>query len=239
MIIRIVFFLLYACSHLSALEPIFVVFGPPGTGKGTFSQYIHEQYGYSHLSVGDVVREEISLQTEIGKQADECLRKGDFLEEAMIQALVSKHLIPFLQNKTPVIIDGFPRTEESVYFIHNLFQQYNLSGQVLLIGLYADDATCEKRILSRSICGKCARIYNDYSCPPKQANICDSCFAQLKIRSNDNEAIARKRLEEFHLVTEKAYRLAQTIFPSIEFSTSGSLEECLQNYTRFMTHDRP
>lgn len=239
MIARIVFLLLCVCSHLSALESIFVLFGPPGVGKGTFSQFVHEQYGYSHLSIGDLVREEIDLQTEIGKEADERLRNGNLLEESMIQTLVLKHLTPFLENHRPVIIDGFPRTEESVSFIHHLFQQYNLCDQVLIVGLYADDATCEQRILSRSICGKCARIYNSHSCPPIQANRCDLCSGPLKIRSNDNAAIAKKRLEEFHLVTEKAYHLAQTFFPNVEFSTAGSLDECLKSYTWFMTHERP
>lgn len=223
-------------SPLSALKSIIVLFGPPGAGKGTFSEFMQEQYGYSSFNIGDIVREEINLQTEIGKEADEYLRKENFLEEFMIQTLVLKRLIPFLKNKTHVIINAFPRTKDSFYFINTLLQQYNISKQILLVKLYADDATCEKRILSRSICGKCAHIYNTHSCPPKQANICDLCSGPLKVRTNDNAVIARKRLKEFHQITEKAYHLAQTFFPSIEFDTSGSLEECLQQYTQFMTH---
>lgn len=239
MISRFLFFILFVSTQLSALESIFLIFGPPGVGKGTFSQFIQEHYGYSHLSIGDLVRKEIDLQTEIGKEAKEYLQNGKLLKESMIQALVLEHLTPFLQSKIPVAIDGFPRTEESVYFIHQLFQQYNLTEQVLLIGLYTDDATCEQRILSRSICENCARIYNSQSCPPKQANTCDFCFSSLKIRSNDNEVLVKKRLEEFHQVVEKAYHLAQTIFPFMEFNTTGSLEECLQNYAQFMTDACP
>lgn len=232
--LKIIFFLLCTALRLYALEPILVLFGPPGTGKGTFSQYMKDQNNYVHLSVGDIIRDEIDRQTEIGKAAAESLQRGEFLDEEMIQAVVLKHITPLATDKKRFILDGFPRTPEAVYFIQESFDRFEIKDQVLLIMLKASDETCQKRILSRLTCKGCGRVYNIITAPPKDKNICDYCLSPLKIRSNDNPDTVKTRLEEYHNVTEKAYNIAKSLFPFIEFNTEMPLEDCIFNYRRVL-----
>jgi len=210
-----------------------VLFGPPGAGKGTFSQLAKEHYNYKHLCVGDLIREEIDQQTIIGKEAEECLQKGGLLPESTIQTFVDKHMAPLIASKKPFILDGFPRTQEGVCFIKDIFSRHDLNKQVLLIIFSAKDITCEERVLWRAICKKCSTVYNLQFCKPKIENQCDLCQSPLKIRSNDTKEIVKKRLEEHHKIAEKAYELAKSFFPSKTFDTDQPLETCLQNYRLF------
>jgi adenylate kinase len=227
-----IFILLCVTTHLYALESVLVLFGPPGAGKGTFSQYVKDQDDYVHLSVGDIIRDEIDRQTEIGKPAAESLQRGGFLDEEMIQAVVLKHIAPLAAGKKRFILDGFPRTPEAVYFIQECFDRFEMKDQVLLIMLRTSDETCQERILSRLICKGCGHVYNAITAPPKEENICDHCSMPLKTRSNDILEIVKTRLEEYHDVTEKAYDIAKSLFPSIEFETEMPLEDCILNYRR-------
>lgn len=220
--------------ELYSLESVLVLFGPPGAGKGTFSQLVKNKYDYIHLSVGDIIRDEIDRQTDIGKEAEYCLQQGGFLDESMIQAVVLKHLAPLAAEKKRFILDGFPRTPEAVLFIQACFTQFELNEQVLLIMLKASDETCLKRILSRLICKGCGHVYNTVSSPPQVQNICNHCLSPLKVRSNDTQEIVMKRLEEYHEVTEKAYDLAKTFFPYIEFTTELPIEDCIQSYCQLL-----
>lgn len=214
-------------------KPVLVLFGPPGSGKGTFSQFAKDRYNYIHLSVGDLVRDEIDLQTTMGKEADECLKKGEMLLESTIQALVLKHIIPLAQQKKKFILDGFPRTEEAVEFIRKVFENYDLNDKVLLILTKSSDNACVDRILSRTLCKECGTVYNLKTQKPKEEGICDHCHTGLKERSNDTKEIVKKRLEEYHQTTEKAYEIAKTYFPSLEFDTDSPIEDCLKRYIPF------
>jgi adenylate kinase len=236
-IIMLKFILIILClgTELCALEPVIILFGPPGAGKGTFSQFVKSRYDYIHLSVGDIIRDEIDRQTNIGKEAEKHLQQGTFLEESMIQAIVLMHIAPLALEKKPFILDGFPRTEEAIYFIQECFNRSGLkNNDVLLIMLTASDETCYHRILSRLICKGCGYVFNTLSTPPQQQYICDHCGSPLKSRSNDTEEIIKKRLKEYHEVTEKAYDLATLLFSHFEFITEVSIKDCLQNYSHFL-----
>ncbi len=229
-----IFLILCVSTNLYSLESVLVLFGPPGAGKGTFSQFAGNSYDYAHLSVGDIIRDEIEKQSEIGKEAEACLQKGEFLDEALIQAVVLKHISPLATEKKRFILDGFPRTPEAVQFIKACFAQFNLNERVLLIMFKASDEVCLERILSRLTCKECGHVYNTVSSPPQQPFLCDLCLLPLKTRSNDTHTIVLKRLEEYHEITEKAYDFAKSLFPHTEFNTDLPLDECLQNYKRFL-----
>lgn len=215
-------------------EIAIILFGPPGAGKGTFSQFVSQNWGYVHLSVGDIVRKEIDQETDIGKEAKESLSQGGLLKEVTIQSLVLKHITPLIANNKPFILDGFPRTEEAVYFIKDLFYKKGLAKNTLLIMLKAGDETCQKRIFSRMVCKGCGHVYNLVTSPPKQENKCDICIEPIRLRFNDTKDIVAKRLEEFHSITEKAYEIAKTFFSSVEFNTELPLKECLNHYDRIV-----
>lgn len=125
-----VYIILFTFSLL-AIEPILVVYGPPGSGKGTFSQYLKEHYGYNHVSSGDLLRDEIDHKTVIGKEIEEVVKRGDFVRQEIIHDLMRTKVLNFLAEDRPFIIDGFARSEESLVFLENLFQELNLSDQIL------------------------------------------------------------------------------------------------------------
>lgn len=229
----LIWFLLFPLL-LFSIEPNLVVYGPPGSGKGTFSQHLKQKYSYQHVSSGDLIRYEIDHQTPIGKEVEETVRKGDFIRQEIIHDLMRKKVIEFLQIGRPFIIDGFARSEESLLFLQNLFQELHLQDQILLVYLEADDETCASRILSRLICRECGYVYNSISCRPIQEGVCDLCQAPLKKRLNDDRSVILKRLAEYRNFMENIIDGAKKNYPFVRFNTEEPLPNCLKKYDLFV-----
>ncbi|MCX5921894.1 MAG: nucleoside monophosphate kinase [Candidatus Dependentiae bacterium] len=101
----------------------FVLLSAPGSGKGTFSQYMVEKYGYIQICPGDMYRDEIKQQTELGKRIQAIVDRGDYVDEETTCALVGEKLSKALDNNNFFIIDGFPRNEFAFQFLYNFLQQ--------------------------------------------------------------------------------------------------------------------
>lgn len=210
---------------------VLVLFGLPGSGKGTFSQHFKEQYNYDHLSIGNLVRSEIEAKTPIGLCADEMLKEGRLLEESLVQTLIANQLNELAKKKSKrFIIDGFPRTEESLVFLKELLKRLDLAEDVLLIHFEAEKTTCEERILTRLICKQCGHVYNRVSYLPRVEGQCDFCSSFIRMRAYDDRNIIQKRFEDYYLHTEKTMYLAKQSFPSLAINTQPPLSECLHKY---------
>lgn len=176
----------------------FVLISAPGSGKGTFSQYLLEKYGYVQICAGDLFRHEILQQTELGKKIQSVVEAGDYVDEAITCQLMRQYLQQALLEKKQFILDGFPRSEHSLEFIKNFFSEQNIVDQVCFIQLQAADALCADRILSRIVCNTCFRVYNEKNLSSQLERKCEKCGASLATRIADQEEIAFKRLRYFH-----------------------------------------
>jgi len=217
-----------------AMITIFILLGPPGAGKGTFAHFFKTHFGFTHCSVGDLVREEMAQRTSFGIKAEEILSRGDFLEEGMIQELIGKEVRRLAEQNVSFILDGYPRTEESARFLVRLLEELKLQSHAAAILLEADDAVCEARISQRIVCKPCGAIYNAGSSPPKQSGVCDACLSHLGNRKFDTPEVTRRRIEQYHANISQALSVCASHFSLIRFNTNSSIADCYRSYEEFM-----
>ena len=174
-----------------------IFLAPPAAGKGTLSEMLVNKYGYGHISTGDLLREEIKNQTEIGKQAEDWMKQGKFVSDDVIIELISNRITkPDCENG--YILDGFPRTLVQAEKYDELLKELGKDlGVVIYINI--DKEMAMKRACSRITCPKCGKIYNKYSneMKPKVEGICDDCGVELTQRSDDSEETFIKRFDEY------------------------------------------
>ena len=151
-----------------------VIFGAPGSGKGTQSDKIIAEYGVAHISTGDVLRNEIKNETELGKIAKACIDEGKLVSDELIINMLAKVLDSYGKDIRGVIFDGFPRTIPQAQALDQLLADRGEKVSTV-IGLEVDDAELVKRIILRG---------------------------QTSGRSDDNEETAKKRLETYHGQTQ-------------------------------------
>ena len=174
-----------------------IFLAPPAAGKGTLSEMFVEKYGYGHISTGDLLREEVSAGTELGKEAEGLMKAGKYVPDELI-------LKPDCENG--YILDGFPRTKVQAEKYDELLE--NL-GKDLGVVIYIDinKETAMKRACSRITCPKCGRIFNKYATElkPKVDGICDDCGVSLTQRADDSEETFIKRFDEYMEKTMPLY----------------------------------
>lgn len=172
----------------------FILFGPPGSGKGTFSSQIKKVLpSIIHISTGDIFRENLKNETPLGKKAKSYMDKGELVTDDVVIDMVRDRLNKEDVKEKGYILDGFPRTLPQAKALSEI------SEPDLLLLLEVDRDIIKKRILGRYSCRKCGAIYNKYTLPPKEEGICDKCGAEIKFeqRSDDNEETLKNRLDTY------------------------------------------
>ncbi len=178
-----------------------VLFGPPGSGKGTQSDYLVHKYNFYKIATGDLLRTEIKNNSELGRSIKDVVESGGFPEEGIVNKLVRDRI---LENGAGAgfVFDGYPRTIAQAEALHSSLQDANLELD-MVIELQVDHEILLKRITGRFSCTKCGANYHEETSPPKQAGKCDNCGGtEFNRRSDDDESILRKRLELYHKQTE-------------------------------------
>ena len=172
-----------------------VLLGPPGAGKGTQAKRLAEELALPHISTGDILRQNVSLDTDLGKQAKGIMDQGLLVPDD----LVAKMLDQRFNNsdiKKGFILDGYPRTLPQAYTLDKILAAKGLAVD-LVVYLNTSDAVIIKRLTGRLVCSKCGANFHIINMPPKVKGLCDSCQGALFQRSDDVEITVRKRLEVY------------------------------------------
>lgn len=169
-----------------------IFIAPPAAGKGTQSNLLKDIYGYIHISTGDMLREIVSSNTELGEVVKNIIDKGNLVSDDLIFELL-KNKLSNIEGK-PFILDGFPRTLNQALFLDNNLKIENYI--VIYLELSKDDAV--KRINGRLTCS-CGKSYNlnDNNLKPKVTDICDVCGKKLVKRDDDNLEAFKIRFDVF------------------------------------------
>lgn len=171
------------------------LFGPQGSGKGTQAEMLAKKYDLEILSTGEVFRQEIKKQTELGKLAASLINKGQLVPDEITDKIVLGELAaPKYQDG--FILDGYPRNMNQLAVLEK-----NI-GLDWAISLEINDEEVQKRLASRRVCPKCGAIYNVLNKPPRQDEICDVCGENLITRDDDKPEAIAKRLQIYHAETE-------------------------------------
>ncbi len=176
-----------------------VMLGAPGTGKGTIGKILSEDMKLTHISTGDIFREQINKKTDLGKKIEGYIANGALVPDDVVIETVETRLLED-DVKNGAILDGFPRTAAQAEALKKFLLKNNPTQKRIAIELNVPDDEIIKRIVNRVTCSNksCGAIYNLDTRPPKQSGICDICGSELKKRADDNEETVRKRLVVYH-----------------------------------------
>ncbi len=169
-----------------------ILLGPPGAGKGTQAVRIVEKYGIPHISTGDIFRDNIKRQTELGKKAQEYMNKGELVPDDLVIEIATDRLLRD-DCKKGFLLDGFPRT---VYQAEKLDEFMQTHGGKIdhVINLEVGDDLLIFRLTGRRVCKQCGASFHVVNIPPKVEGICDRCGGELVQRADDTEETVKNRI---------------------------------------------
>ena len=171
-----------------------ILFGPPGAGKGTQANNIVKKFNLLKISTGDLLREEIKNNTDLGTKIKSIINKGLLVSDDIINNLIAK-ILTDKKFYNRLIFDGYPRNLSQAKNLDLLTKKYNQKISCVL-SLKVDQDVIIKRIVGRSVCSKCGLIFNKFfNQATKKNHYCDTKFLQQ--RSDDNEKTARNRFETY------------------------------------------
>ncbi len=172
-----------------------VFLGPPGAGKGTQAKYLVEKYGFIHISTGDILREAVSKETKLGREAKEYMDRGELVPDGIMIRLIEEVL-----PKDNFILDGFPRTVDQAKALDETLSKKGIGiDKVILFDV--DGKIIVERLSGRRSCPSCGAVYHIKYNPPKNNEVCDNCGVKLVHRNDDTEEVILKRLEVYRRQT--------------------------------------
>jgi adenylate kinase len=178
---------------------VILLFGPPGSGKGTQSPQITRLLNIPAISTGEMLRAECEAGTELGKIASAVLAEGRLVPDDLVNRILVQRLAqPDCANG--FLLDGYPRTVSQAQFLDRMLERDGL-GEPTVIHLATPTSVLIERISSRRQCPKCGAIYNLLFKPPKKAYVCDNDGTKLVRRKDDDIDVVRARLEAYEELT--------------------------------------
>lgn len=176
-----------------------ILLGPPGAGKGTQAKKIVERYGIPQISTGDILREAVKKQTELGIVAKSYMNSGALVPDEVVIGLV-KDRLKDSDCANGYILDGFPRTIEQA---DALFSYLNEKKEPIskAIEIKVLKEYLVKRLSGRRVCKACGSGFHVEFSPPKMSGKCDKCAGELFQRDDDKEEVVTKRLDTYEAQT--------------------------------------
>jgi len=205
-----------------------ILFGPPGSGKGTQAARLVERFGWSHLATGDLFREALGRRDPLALEAQDLMKAGKLVPDELIGQMVCNRLDRLRsEGKGGVIFDGFPRNEAQVGHLDAILGERSIPLRGVL-ALDVDDELLVKRLAGRRSCPTCGRGYNLYFDPPRVADRCDGDGAELACRSDDNERTIRERLRVYREQTQPVIEVYRKRGQLVSVRGDDSAEEVFQ-----------
>jgi len=174
-----------------------ILLGPPGSGKGTQGNLIEKKYGLPKISTGDLLRSEVREGTQLGKEAETRMNRGELVDDDIIVGMI-KNRIYKPEYQRGYIMDGFPRNIVQAQRL----EEIDPERREMAIEIFLSDQAILDRLSTRRICPGCETIYNLKNKPPKKELICDVCEKRLVLRDDDKPEVIKDRMRVYHEQTE-------------------------------------
>jgi adenylate kinase len=171
-----------------------IIFGAPGAGKGTYSSRLQNQLGVDVIAMGDIFRESVKQNSELGKKVKSYVEQGALVPDAVVVEVLKDRLSKIPEGKG-FLLDGFPRTIEQAKTLEGI------AKIDVILQLDVPDEIIIERLSSRRICKNCSAVYNIRFLKPKVEGICDKCGGELYQRNDDNIEVIQNRLNIYKTQT--------------------------------------
>ena len=175
-----------------------ILFGPPGSGKGTQSKLLVKSFGIPQISTGDMLRDHIRRGNAVGTKVEAKMKAGILVKDDVVNRLVEQRLQQG-DCERGCILDGYPRTQAQAETLCAMLGSRGV--RQLVIHLKVDYNVIIARLSGRRQCPVCGTLYNASSRPPKVPGVCDLDGAKLIVRDDDREEVVRERLDAYEKQT--------------------------------------
>jgi adenylate kinase len=169
-----------------------VLLGPPGAGKGTQAKQLAQKIQLSHISTGDLLRQNVSLGSDLGIKAKDYMDRGLLVPDELVTSMLSQR---FKQPdvKNGFILDGYPRNLNQAKTLERMLKKMNM-GIDLVVDLDSSEPVIIQRLSGRLVCRKCSANFHKTNMPPKSEGVCDICAGELYQRDDDKVETIKRRL---------------------------------------------
>ncbi len=173
-----------------------VLLGAPGAGKGTQAKILAQRTGLPHISSGDIFRENLKNDTELGRLAKQYMEKGELVPDEVTIAMIRERLSR-PDCARGAILDGFPRTPAQAEALEEILKERN--GQVDVVPfIKVPEEELVERLSGRWICRAQGHIFHEKFNPPKVPGVCDYDGSELYQREDDRPEVVRERIRVYH-----------------------------------------
>jgi adenylate kinase len=176
-----------------------ILFGPPGSGKGTQAKLLRQSLGIAHISTGDMLRERVASGDALGMEAAGIMQSGGLVPDAMVNRMVEDR-IEQLDCAKGFILDGFPRTVEQARQLAGVLAVRHIDP--LVVFLKVDYNVIIARLSGRRQCPTCGALYSVTSNAPSVSEVCDYDGSKLVVREDDRPEVVGERLRAYERQTE-------------------------------------
>jgi adenylate kinase len=201
---------------------VIIMLGPPGAGKGTQARMMSESLKIPHISTGDMLREALKNETELGMKAKAFMDRGALVPDELVDAIVAERVG---RNDCcgGCILDGYPRTIPQAEFLRSILEKDGTGS--LTIGVEVPDDELIKRLSSRWTCSQCGKMFNANLDPAKAGGQCDACGAVLVQRKDDTAEVIAERLHVYHRTTQPLVKYYQDRGSYVEVNGDRAVNE--------------
>jgi adenylate kinase len=211
-----------------------IIFGAPGSGKGTYASRLQSKLGVNVIAMGNIFREIMKEDTDLGREVRSYVEKGLLGPDSLTIQVLKQHIAK-IKNKKGFLFDGYPRTIEQAKALETI------AKIDVIIQLVVPDWIIIERLSTRRICKNCGEVYNIRYLKPKRDMMCDKCGGPLYQRPDDTPEVIKKRIEVYEQQTQPILQYyKEKGVPFIEFKTESlemppevAVEEILKGLKKF------
>ena len=210
-----------------------IIFGAPGSGKGTYASRLQSKLGVDVIAMGDIFREIMKEDTDLGREVRSYVEKGLLGPDSLTIQVLKQHIAK-IKNKKGFLFDGYPRTIEQAKALETI------AKIDVIIQLVVPDWIIIERLSTRRICKNCGEVYNIRYLKPKKDMICDKCGGPLYQRPDDTPEVIKKRIKVYEQQTQpilQYYKEKNVPFirfktESLEMPPEAAVEEILKGFKK-------